>query len=330
MANAWLHRLALTTAGTTLFLLFVGALVTSKGAGLAVPDWPTTFGHNMFLFPWARMVDGVFYEHSHRLVASGVGFLTLVLAVCLWLREPRAWVRGLGLAALALVIVQGIIGGLRVVWLEQDFAIIHAGLAQAFFAVMVSMALFTSRAWRDMRPDMPFRSFRQEGPGGSPTAGVEAPRPAPSGRWTPFPWFCLAAVLLIYIQSLLGAVIRHTGTGVVAHVLTALPVTVLAGALALKAFRVGEEAPVFRSLALFLGALLLLQLGLGTASYAARFLAAGAAWAPGVTVAVTTGHVVTGALMLAVTVVMTLWAFRQLGAGGFPALGGAVAGRVPA
>ncbi len=330
MANAWLHRLALTTAGTTLFLLFVGALVTSKGAGLAVPDWPTTFGHNMFLFPWARMVDGVFYEHSHRLVASGVGFLTLVLAVCLWFREPRAWVRRLGIAALVLVIVQGIIGGLRVVWLEQDFAIVHAGLAQAFFALMVAMALFTSRAWGEARPGMPSAPPLPGERAGSSMNSAAVTGGAPAAGWTLFQWFCLAATLLIYVQSLLGAVIRHTGTGVVLHVLMALLVTLQVGVLVLKALQVGEEAPVFRSLALFLGALLLLQLGLGTASYAARFLAIGAAWQPGLIVAVTTGHVVTGALMLAVSVVMTLWAFRRLGAGRFPAMDGVVSERVPA
>lgn len=330
MANAWLHRLALTTAGTTLFLLFVGALVTSKGAGLAVPDWPTTFGHNMFLFPWARMVDGVFYEHSHRLVASGVGFLTLVLAVCLWLKEPRAWMRRLGIAALVLVIVQGIIGGLRVVWLEQDFAIVHAGLAQAFFALVVSMALFTSRAWREARPGTPAAPPLPDERAGSPMRSEAVTSEATAAGWTLFQWFCLAATFLIYAQSLLGAVIRHTGTGVAPHVLMALLVTLQIGVLVLKALQVGEEAPVFRSLALFLGALLLLQLGLGTASYAARFLAIGAAWQPGLIVAVTTGHVVTGALMLAVSVVMTLWAFRRLGAGRLFAMDGVVSERVPA
>ena len=303
MANAWLHRLALTTAGTTLFLLFVGALVTSKGVGLAVPDWPTTFGHNMFLFPWARMVGGVFYEHSHRLVASGVGFLTLVLAVCLWLKEPRAWIRWLGAAALLLVTIQGVVGGLRVVWLEQDFAIIHAALAQAFFGLMVAMALFTSRPWSEVRP--------------------RAPRPS-SGDWTMFQWFCLAATLLIYAQSLLGAVIRHTGTAVVLHVLMALVVAVQIGLLVVRAFQLGDEVPVFRTLSLSLGLLLVLQLALGAGAYAARFLSFGAVWRPSVIVAVTTGHVVTGALMFALSVVLTLWAFRILGAGRFPVVDRAV------
>ncbi len=306
MADAWLHRLALTTAGTTLFLLFVGALVTSKGAGLAVPDWPTTFGHNMFLFPWAGMVGGVFYEHSHRLVASGVGFLTLVLAVCLWLREPRAWVRWLGAAALLLVTVQGVVGGLRVVWLEQDFAIIHAALAQAFFGLIVAMALFTSRAWTEARPE-----------------------PA-AGGWTMFQWFCLATTLLIYVQSMLGAVIRHTGTAVALHVLMALVVAVQTGLLVVKALQLGDRVPVFRTLSLFLGLFLAVQLALGAGSYAARFLSFGAMWQPGVIVAVTSAHVVTGALMLALSVVMTLWAFRVLGPGRLPAVDGIVSERVTA
>lgn len=298
MADAWLHRLALTTAGATLFLLFVGALVTSKGAGLAVPDWPTTFGHNMFLFPWARMVDGVFYEHSHRLVASGVGFLTLALAACLWWKEPRAWVRWTGAAALVLVTVQGVVGGLRVVWLQADFAIVHAALAQAFFGLMVAMALFTSRRWSEVRP-----------------------RLADAG-WTMFRWSCLAATLLIYGQSLLGAVIRHTGAAVALHVLMALAVAVQTGLLFVKALRLGDEAPVFRSLSGSLGLLLAAQLALGAGSYAARFLSWGAAWRPDVTVALTTGHVVVGALMLALSVVTTLWAFRLVGAGRLLAAGG--------
>ena len=306
MADAWLHRLALTTAGATLFLLFVGALVTSKGAGLAVPDWPTTFGHNMFLFPWARMVDGVFYEHSHRLVASGVGFLTLALAACLWWKDPRAWVRRTGAAALVLVTVQGVVGGLRVVWLQADFAIVHAALAQAFFGLVAALALFTSRAWRSARP-----------------------RLADSGG-VPFPWFCLAAALLIYAQSLLGAFVRHTGAGVALHVLGALAVAVQTGLLSVKALRLGDQAPVFRSLAALLGVLLAAQLALGVGAYAARFLSSGAAWPPGVTVAVTTGHVVVGALLLAASVVAASWAFRLVGAGRPVAVGGVVSGRAPA
>ena len=114
----WLHRLAVTTVCGTFLLIIVGGLVTSMGAGLAVPDWPTTFGRNMFLFPISKMVDGVLYEHSHRLLGAAIGFLTLMLAMLLWLMEDRKWLRWLGAAALVSVIVQGIMGGLRVVLVD--------------------------------------------------------------------------------------------------------------------------------------------------------------------------------------------------------------------
>src|SRR5687767_2396741 len=109
--SVWPHRLAVMTACATFPLLFIGGLVTSKGAGLAVPDWPTTFGYNMFLYPWSKMVGNVFYEHSHRLVASGVGLLTIALALSLWLQERRKGLRWLGVAALVLVVIQGALGG---------------------------------------------------------------------------------------------------------------------------------------------------------------------------------------------------------------------------
>ena len=137
----WPHRLAVVLGCATFSLLFIGGLVTSKGAGLAVPDWPTTFGYNMFLYPWPEMVGNILYEHSHRLVASCVGLLTIVLAVALWFGERRTWLRWLGVTALLVVIAQGILGGLRVVLRQDTFAILHACLAQAFFALTVGLAL---------------------------------------------------------------------------------------------------------------------------------------------------------------------------------------------
>ena len=145
--SVWPHRLAVVLVCATFPLLFIGGLVTSKGAGLAVPDWPTTFGYNMFLYPWSKMVGNIFYEHSHRLVASAVGLLTVALTLAFWLQERRHWLRRLGVAALLLVILQGVIGGLRVVLLEHTLAIVHAAFAQAFFALTVSLAIFTSAEW---------------------------------------------------------------------------------------------------------------------------------------------------------------------------------------
>jgi len=189
------NRLALATAWATVPLLFIGGLVTSKGVGLAVPDWPTTFGHNMLLYPWSKMVGGIFYEHGHRLFASGVGLLTVLLALSLWIREPRAWVRWLGSIALALVIVQGILGGLRVVLLEQTLAVIHGCLAQAFFALLVSLALFTSKEWNT-------RSQK-----------VLIPEAARLQR------LALLTTGLIYLQVVLGAVLRYTGSLLEGHLL---------------------------------------------------------------------------------------------------------------
>src|SRR5213594_2430287 len=145
--NRWLHRFTVLTAIATLLLIWVGGLVTSHGVGMAVPDWPTTYGYNMFFFPFSKWVGGIFYEHSHRLVASGVGFLTIILAVWLWLKEERRWVRQLGMIALIAVCLQGLLGGLRVTQLKDEIGIFHATLAQLFFALMCSIAVFTSSRW---------------------------------------------------------------------------------------------------------------------------------------------------------------------------------------
>src|SRR5262245_41798500 len=109
-----LHAFACLMVGATLLLICAGGHVKSNEAGLSVPDWPTTYGQNMFTYPPSKWTGGILWEHSHRLIASSVGFLTIVLAVVLWLYEPRKWVRWLGVAALAAVILQGVLGGLTV------------------------------------------------------------------------------------------------------------------------------------------------------------------------------------------------------------------------
>src|SRR5256886_17572622 len=121
--SRWLNRFAWFTAVATLFLICSGGMVTSKGVGLAVPDWPTTFGYNMFLFPFSRWIGGILFEHTHRLIASAVGFLTVILAVWLWLAEDRRWIRNLGFSAVASVILQGILGGLGVPMLKDEIGI---------------------------------------------------------------------------------------------------------------------------------------------------------------------------------------------------------------
>src|SRR5438309_127241 len=146
-STTWLNRFAWLTAVATLFLICSGGMVTSKGVGLAVPDWPTTFGYNMFLFPVSKWIGGIFFEHTHRLIASAVGFLTIILALWLWRSEDREWVRNLGLIAVASVVLQGVLGGLRVTMLKDEIGIFHACLAQAFLGLVVVIALVTSKFW---------------------------------------------------------------------------------------------------------------------------------------------------------------------------------------
>src|SRR5258707_2849839 len=145
--NPWLTRYAVITALATLGLICVGGLVTSHEAGLAVPDWPTTYGYNMFVFPFSKWVGGIFYEHTHRLLASAVGLLTVVLALWLWVKEARPWLRWLGVLALIAVILQGVLGGLRVTKMKDELGIFHAALAQLFFVLVCAIALFSSNWW---------------------------------------------------------------------------------------------------------------------------------------------------------------------------------------
>jgi heme a synthase len=150
--NQWLCRFAWFTAAATLLLICSGGMVTSKNAGLAVPDWPTTFGYNMFFFPFSKWIGGIFFEHVHRLIASTVGFLTIILTVWLWRSEPRRWVRNLGYAALAAVILQGVLGGLRVTMLKDEIGTFHACLAQAYMGLIIVIALVTSPFWARLSP----------------------------------------------------------------------------------------------------------------------------------------------------------------------------------
>jgi cytochrome c oxidase assembly protein subunit 15 len=142
--HPWLDRFAWFTAAATFLLLGLGGLVTSHEAGLAVPDWPTSYGYNMFLFPMRFWQCNIFYEHTHRLLASFVGLLTSILAVWLWLRESRSWLRWLGVSAFLAILLQGLLGGLRVTLLKDEIGIFHAALAQSFFVLVTLIALFGS------------------------------------------------------------------------------------------------------------------------------------------------------------------------------------------
>src|SRR5690348_10259415 len=182
----WLNRFAWFTAVATLLLICSGGMVTSKGVGLAVPDWPTTFGYNVFLFPVSKWIGGIFFEHTHRLIASIVGILTIVLATWLWQNEDRPAVRNLGLIAVAAVILQGILGGLRVTMLKDQIGIFHACLAQAFLGLIVVIAVVTTNFWR---------TFVENSTVSERLHGIKR--------------IAIVATIAIYIQLALGATMRH-------------------------------------------------------------------------------------------------------------------------
>ncbi len=186
----WIHRLAVATVLAVLALIGIGGLVTSKGAGMAVPDWPTTYGYNMFLFPISKWQGGIFYEHSHRLVASAVGLLTVILAVAIWMGDSRRWLRWFGIAAVLLVVTQGLLGGLRVTLYKDQIGIVHAALAQLFLCCVATIALVTSPWWHHYR-FTPAQS-----------------RAAATLR----PWFIFTTVA-VFFQLLLGATMRHEHAG---------------------------------------------------------------------------------------------------------------------
>jgi heme a synthase len=293
----WLHRYIKLVAASTLLLIAAGGMVTSTDSGLAVPDWPNTYGYFMFSFPLEGMVGGIFYEHGHRMIASTVGFLTIILAAWIWMVEPRRWLRWLGIAALGAVILQGILGGLTVLYLlPAPISIGHAGLAQIFFCLTIGLSLFTSPGWR----------------------AAQSPVDDPILRRV-----ALVTTLMIYVQIILGATMRHIEAGMAipdfplafgrlvpsawnagvavhyAHRVGALLVTL---AIFATAGHVWHHRRSRRELARPAAAMVLLVLAQVT-------LGAFVVWS-GLQPLINTAHVVNGALVLATSLVVTLRSFR--------------------
>jgi cytochrome c oxidase assembly protein subunit 15 len=182
-----LHRFSQLLAGCTVALILAGSLVTSNGAGLSVPDWPTTYGWSMFTFPPSMWVANIRYEHVHRLVASGVGALTIIAVCWLWIARTPSWLRWFGLGTLGAVIAQGVLGGVTVLFfLPAAISTAHAALAQLFLCATVSLALFTSPRW------------------------VDQSRPIDDARLRRL---TTLTTLLAYCQIVVGAAMRHTGAG---------------------------------------------------------------------------------------------------------------------
>ena len=282
--NSSLHRIAVFTAACTLLLLIAGALVTSNDAGLSIPDWPLNYGGAV-----PPLVGGIRYEWTHRVIASFVGLLTIILAVWLWRHEPRRWVRRLGWVALGAVVAQGVLGGLTVLFFQrQPLSALHATLAQLFFCTVVSIAVFTSRWWQS---DL----ARHE----------DAGRPSLRSLvvWT-------SAVILL--QLILGAAFRHKGIGIIPHFAGAAAVTVYVfwttGAIR-RRFR--GVAPLAR-MATLLCALLICQLLLGGAAWWSRLFSRDFPQPIPVMVTLTVAHTVLGAVVLATALLTALFAYRLL------------------
>ncbi|MEI8292860.1 MAG: COX15/CtaA family protein [bacterium] len=183
-----IHIWAVFTMVATFLLLCSGGIVTSKGVGMSVPDWPTTYGYNMFRFPLSGWVGGIFYEHSHRLIASGVGLMTMILAAAVLAWEPRRWIKKLALLAFVAVCLQGLLGGLRVTLYKDEIGIFHAMLAQSFFSLLAIISITTSPRflrgqWDFFLPDSVLRNL------------------------------VVGATALIFLQLALGATMRHEHAG---------------------------------------------------------------------------------------------------------------------
>ena len=180
------HVLATLLCVLTLCLLFVGAMVTSTNSGLSVPDWPTTFGQNMYAYPLSQMKGGVVYEHSHRLFASAIGLLTILLTLSVWIWEPRRWIRKLSLTALVLVCLQGLLGGLTVKFkLPVAVSSMHAGVGELFFCVVIWMAAATSTTWKK----------------------------SPAWKSHPISQGAFALMALVFTQIIICAIMRHSYAG---------------------------------------------------------------------------------------------------------------------
>ena len=184
-----LHKYSRLVVASTVLLILAGSFVTSTGSGLSVPDWPTTYGWNMFAFPPSKMVGGIFYEHGHRLIASTVGFMTIVLAAWIWMTDSRRWLKWFGVGALGAVVAQGLLGGLTVLFLlPPAVSTAHAGLAEIFFCMTVAIAVFTSPSWIE----------------GYAGVGADDVR---------LRQLTTTTLVVIYTQILIGATMRHVGAG---------------------------------------------------------------------------------------------------------------------
>jgi len=279
-----LHRYTILLAAATLFLVVAGALVTSQEAGLSVPDWPLSYGQVM-----PEMTGGIFYEHGHRMVATTVGFLTIILAAWLWRAEDRLWMKRLGAAALGAVIFQGLLGGLTVIYLlPKAVSISHACLAQLFFSTTIAIVLFTSPHWK---------------------RGAEV---VDSLGWPATAAGSLLAPLAVLTQLALGAAFRHKALGLVPHVLGAVVVSAIVLWVSIFFLVNYPRHRALRSSALVLLVLTFSQVFLGVGAYMSRVVTADAPQPLPLMVLFTVAHVAVGALTLASSIILAIQVRRHI------------------
>jgi heme a synthase len=270
------------TACVTFLLIIAGALVTSNDAGLSVPDWPTTFGS---IYKMPHMVGGVKFEHGHRMVAEFVGLLTIVLAIWTWRVERRRWLRMLAVVGLGAVILQGILGGITVLfYLPPAVSSAHAALAQTFFCVAVLIAMFTGQRWVEKQPRVEFDTRR------------------PS-LFT----LTLLSIFVLYVQLVLGAMFRHKGMSWWPHVLHAAVVAFVLSWTAIRALSQYAQTEAIKKPAVLMLGLTIGQLCLGFAAFLTRVAWGHDAAQPELPMVISTvAHVAVGALLLATTVVLAV------------------------
>jgi len=275
-------------ASATLLLIVAGALVTSNDAGLSVPDWPTSFGS---LYKIPPMVGGVKWEHGHRMFAEFIGLLIIVMAVWTQRVEQRKWMKALGWIALAAVVVQGILGGLTVLFfLPWAISTAHATLAQTIFCAVVAMALFTSKNW--LQDSEPITEY-----GLAPRTNT----------------LTTVTAAAVWVQLILGAAFRHSGIKLLPHLIGACVVAALICWTVIRVLTHYGNVPQLRKPAQLLLALLMLQLGLGFIAYITRVQWGRDAVQPMASMVLNTvSHVAGGALVLATSVVLAIQSRRMI------------------
>jgi len=280
-----LHRWSILLAFCTLLLVVAGGLVTSRDAGLSVPDWPLSYGKLM-----PKMEGGILYEHGHRMIATTVGMFTIVSLVWIFRVERRRWMRTLAVVALLAVILQGVLGGLTVLyllpwWISSS----HATLAQFFFSTTVSIALFTSRGW------------------------LAGPSIVPEDSDNPLRGLSLAAPICVLVQLFLGAAVRHKALGAIYHICGAPLVTAVVLWVSMRILLHYARNRELRTAAVALITITLVQVFLGIAAFMTRIAYADAVQPMPLMVTFTVLHVAVGALTLAASIVLAILVRRNLG-----------------